>query len=427
VIASALVQTEPRHEGLAHTLSSPADPPSMTSAPESPDFNRPLHVGLDVRPWEMSGLGTYIQELLRGSAQLELPIDWTLIGPVSLRERLPAGLRLARWIELDRPLYRPSATLAYPRLPALDVFHYPHYNLPLWRARRAVVTVFDLFHLHYGSWNKALYQAFFLRRLRWGRCAVLTACDKTARELAEEGGIAPDRIHCVPLGPGRRPAPHSQPSAPPKLLNGQRLRPPWLLAVGIDQPHKNFDFLLSSLGLYFQRRPDAPPLVWAGLREEACRRRLKTIPASIRDRIVFEPYVDAGRLEELYAGADALLFPSLDEGFGLPPLEAMARAVPVICARCEPMTTLLGGAPLYFEPGESPSLWRTIDRLLDVPGIRQEAVRRGLRQVAQYDWDRCAYQTFSVYARVAGREDLTARMEKADPAAVAAPAVATDT
>jgi glycosyltransferase involved in cell wall biosynthesis len=365
-----------------------------------------LHVGLDVRTWPMSGLGTYVQELLAGSARLGLPIEWTLLGPTALRDKLPRGLRLHRWIELDQPLYHVPTTLAYPRLPSLDVFHYPHYNAPWRRLRRSVVTVFDLFHLHYGGWLKRRYQRHFLRRLRWSGCAVMTAAEKTAQELIEEARIPAERIHRVALGPGRRPAPRHQPSTPPSALGGQPLRPPWLLAIGIDQPHKNFEFLLSSMSLYFQRRPDAPPLIWAGLSEEARAQRAKTLPASIRGRVALEPHVGAARLEELYAGACALVFPSLDEGFGLPPLEAMARAVPVVCARREPMVSILGQAPLYFEPTESASLWRMIDRLLDVPDVRQEVVRRGMRQAAQYDWDRCAWETFKVYAKVAGRDEF---------------------
>jgi glycosyltransferase involved in cell wall biosynthesis len=389
-----------------------AETTASTDAPASQDSVRPLHVALDVRPWNMSGLGTYIQELLAGSVRLKLPVAWTLIGPVELRERMPDGLRVTRWIGLDRSIYHLAATFAYPRLDGVDVFHYPHYNVPWWRTRRAVVTVFDLFHLHYGGRLKAFYQMQFLRRLRWSRAAVLTASAKTAHELTHEAGIPPARIHRVALGPGRRPGAPGTPGASvgdapaPRSLNGQPLRPPWLLAIGIDQPHKNFDFLLSALGLYFQRRPDAPPLVWTGLSQQARRRRVRLLPASMRERVALEPYSSPARLEELYAGAVALLFPSLDEGFGLPPLEAMARGIPVVCARREPMTTLLDQAPLYFEPTESASLWRMIDRLLDVPGIRQKVVRRGLRQAAQYDWDRCTLETFALYARLAGRGDL---------------------
>jgi glycosyltransferase involved in cell wall biosynthesis len=369
----------------------PADLPAIeASANVAPDAQAPasgqandpapLRVGLDVRQWQMSGLGSYVRELLAACARLRLPIEWTLIGPPALRDAMPEGIVIARWIDLDLPLYSLRSTLAYPRLGKLDVFHYPHYNLPWWRQRRAVVSVFDLFHMHYGGWLKRRYQLHFLRRLRWGRATVLTASQKTAGELAREIGIPRSRLQVIALGAGgrlaspeaNRPAhaagstpgfaPGSTPGfaptapdtglvdAPVRSLSGQPLRPPWLLAVGIDQPHKNFDFLLSALGLFFQRRPDSPPLAWVGLSEEALRRRAKSLPASMRDRVALEPSSTPERLERLYAGAMALIFPSLDEGFGLPPLEAMARGVPVICSRREPMIGLLGHAPLYFEP-----------------------------------------------------------------------------
>jgi alpha-1,3-rhamnosyl/mannosyltransferase len=389
-------------------------------APEAADSSllaagRTLHVGIDVRFWDKSGLGTYVRELLGGAARLGLPIAWTVVGPDALREQLPDGLEIERWIDWDRPMYHPLAAARYPRQRGLDCFHYPHYNLPLAIGAPAVASVFDLFHLRYGSLARQVYQRWFLRRLRWSGARIITASQKTADELETIGRIARRRIDRIALGCGRELP--SQPVAPPgdvTLLTGARLRPPWLLAVGIDQPHKNFDELISVLSLYYQRRPDAPSLVWTGLSEEGAQRRARAIPASMRDRIALEPFRSPERIEGLYAGARALIFPSLDEGFGLPPLEAMARGVPVICARREPMLAILGDAPLYFEPADSPSLWRMIDRLLDVPSIAREVARRGAARATRFSWERCAEETWGVYCRIAARRGR--RRESAAPA-----------
>lgn len=398
-------------------------PPESESHAASQDM--PLRVGLDVRFWTMSGLGTYVRELLGAFSRLDLPVQWTLVGPDEVLDEFPPNLPVEKWLPLSRPVYSSLNLLRYPSVGGLDVFHYPHYNMPRMNipSRRRLVTVFDLFHLRYGSWPKRAYQTHFMRRLRWSRAHVVTASVRTARDLTDWGGIPAGRISIVPLGAGRQPQATGQtPTAGMvRSLSGMPLSPPWLLVTGIDQPHKNFDFMLSALSLYFQQRPDAPPLVWLGLNEETRLRRGRQLPAQLRQRVCLEPYADPERLETIYRGACALIFPSLDEGFGLPPLEAMTRGVPVVCSRREPMLGILGKAALYFEPTESTSFWRALDRLLDMKRPeRNQLIHAGRTCAAAYQWERTARETFRLYAWLAERNDLLI-----DPEVIPAPEIST--
>jgi glycosyltransferase involved in cell wall biosynthesis len=104
-------------------------------------------------------------------------------------------------------------------------------------------------------------------------------------------------------------------------------------------------------------------------------------------------------MESLVSGAIALVVPSLDEGFGFPPLEAMARGVPVLCARREPMTRQLGNAPLWFEPAESASLWRMLDRLVDSEALCAEQIELGFEIAKFFQWDRTALHYFELYRK----------------------------
>lgn len=359
-----------------------------------------------------SGIGSYLAGLLEGMAEIGAPIEWTLIGP---RVPLPARLRVREWIEFDAPIYGRREFFSYPRPGHVDLFHFPHYNLPLVRAPKKLVTFHDAFHVKYGTLPKRVYQRLFLRKLRYGRAGAIAVSGKSAEDLVQIGGVSPDRIHVVPLGPGR-----SLPDArrridarPLTTSTGRTLAPEWLLAVGIDQPHKNMDFLLSAYAMWRLRRDDTIPLVWVGAAADRIPELLARIPAYAREGIHLEPYQDASRVEELYAGARALVFPSLDEGFGLPPLEAMARGIPVLCSRRRPMTDLLGDGPIWFDPDDSATLWRALDSLIDEEEyVLRHVVRRGLDVACGYSWERTARETFEIYCRTTGRTDLLPAEER---------------
>lgn len=364
----------------------------------------PPRIAIDVRFWDMSGLGTYVQELLAAYADLDCPVRLTCIGPRRLLDELPENLQIDKWIDYDRPVYHPGNLLGYPYPGDVDLFHYPHYNMPLARTRRKLVNIFDLFHMIYGTTGKCVYQRWMLRRVRWSGATVITPSHKTTEDILDMTGIPGNRIHAIPPGSGRS-LPDGLVEEPGEIISlaGTVINPPWLLVVGIDQEHKNYDFLLTAMCLYYQRRPDAPPLVICGMSPESCEERSTEVPAVVRHRIAFESTCNRSRMDSLMLGAWALAFPSLDEGFGFPPLEAMARHIPVLCSQREPMISILGNAPLYFEPTDSASLWRMLDRLLDVTNIRDNIIRRGRACVMKYSWKRTAHAILRLYAEMTMR------------------------
>lgn len=374
----------------------PAEPPRLSDSGER------MHVALDLRLINNSGIGNYLRGLLEGFAELSAPIEWSFIGPQC---DVPESLEVREWIPFGAPVYSREEFFHYPKLPGVEVLHYPHYNLPLGVPRSSVVTVYDLLHLRYGSFAKRMYQRFFLFRLGRSRAPVITISEKTREDLEAGSSIDPDRITTILLGPGRTPPTTRSKTHDRSLarlaLPDRELKAPWFLAVGIDKAHKNMDFLIAAMALWYRRRPNAPPLIWTGLKEEDLRERTARIPAHARAKIHLLPYTADDQSESLYAGAAGLIFPSLDEGFGFPPLEAMSRGVPVLCSRRRPMTDLLGNAPLWFDPRDSATLWRGLDRLLDERGLHEEAVDRGYKQASKYSWAETARRTFEIYLQAA--------------------------
>ena len=120
--------------------------------------------------------------------------------------------------------------------------------------------------------------------------------------------------------------------------------------------------------------------------------------AGLEDRVVFPGYVDDADLPALYSAATAFVYPSLYEGFGLPPLEAMACGTPVVCSNAASLPEVVGDAAVSIDPLRVESLARGLQDVLGSAGLRDDLRARGLRRAAQFSWDRCAAETLAVYA-----------------------------
>jgi glycosyltransferase involved in cell wall biosynthesis len=181
------------------------------------------------------------------------------------------------------------------------------------------------------------------------------------------------------------------------------IKTPFLLYVGNLKPHKNVPTLLRAFAQLLQRRTLPHRLVLVGddarwkhsIVEECSRLR-------IRDRTLFIPYVDQALLPKIYAAADLLVMPSAAEGFGLPVLEAMASATPVICSRATSLPEVAGDAALYFDPTNSEELSLVMERLFESTELRDCLRRKGLERAKQFTWQASTTKHLDLYHRVLG-------------------------
>jgi glycosyltransferase involved in cell wall biosynthesis len=210
-------------------------------------------------------------------------------------------------------------------------------------------------------------------------------------------GIRAELIDVVPLGLGsvRRAAPLDERDARARFDLGERRV---LLSLSAKRPHKNLLALIGALA----RLPAAerPVLVLAGyptaheaeLRERAASEGLD---ADVR----FPAWLSAEELEGLWALAEAFVFPSLYEGFGLPVLEAMARGVPVACSNASSLPEVAGEAALLFDPHDEAAIAEALQRLLGDRALREQLRSRGLDRVSEFTWERTARLTLASYRR----------------------------
>jgi glycosyltransferase involved in cell wall biosynthesis len=289
--------------------------------------------------------------------------------------RLPRRARGLDVLHLTRPLVAP--------MPGLGV--------------RTVVTVHDVLALRAPEYFSPVIRANFsllgpptIRRA----AAVLTGSRYSRAEIVELTGADAERVHVVPLGldPRFRPAP----ADPGVLRKRYGIDRPYVLCVGTLEVRKN---LVGALQAFTALGADDHQLVVVGGRGWM-NAEFAQIAARVRDRVVVTGYLGDDDLVGLLSSAACFLYPSFLEGFGFPPLEAMACGTPVVTSTGGSLPEVCGDAALLVEPHDIAAIASAVRRVLATPALAADLRKRGLRRADEFQWDRCAEQTVEVYRRV---------------------------
>ena len=326
-----------------------------------------------------SGTGVYLAQL--SAALRALGVD--VLEAADPRRGAPAGGGLGslrnwaedrRWIALELPRRARAARAG--------VIHHPlPAHAPLCRTPQ-VITVHDLGFERLPAHFDPRFRAFARRAHRSAAraaSAVVCVSEATAADVRALWGVPPGRVVVAPHGPG-------QPLQLPR-----RGRPRHLLYVGDAEPRKNLPALLDAYARHRARAPAPLPLRLAG------RLRLGGLPPGVEVEAAPGPE----RLAELYAGAAALVHPSLHEGFGLTLAEAMAAGVPVAAGRSPGVTETCGEAALYFDPRDPEDGARALDAITADAALRRRLAARGRRRAAELSWERSARAHLRAYTLAA--------------------------
>ena len=373
----------------------------------------PLRIGLNGIPLlsPLTGIGHYTSSLARAigaESDIELTLFYGRHWSHEIRQAPIA--RIENWKRLVKALVPAPYTLmrAVQQLPFatgarnLDLFHDPT-GFPLAGAAATVSTVHDL------TWER-FPEAHPPQRVRafsrmFGRALSRSShliCDSefVRAELIERHGVAPEKVTAIPLAARATFSPLRQ-STPPDLSGHGLFHRQYLLAVGTIEPRKNLDAVVRAHAALPGDTRKRFPLVIVGMKGWLTSRLESLIEAGVRSReIRVLGYVDDEELARLYASARMLIYPSLYEGFGLPPLEAMASGTPVITSNVSSLPEVVGDAGIQVDPHDVDAL-RDAIRLLSEDDERWEALRSaGLARAAQFSWERCARETLAVYQKV---------------------------
>jgi glycosyltransferase involved in cell wall biosynthesis len=363
----------------------------------------PTRIGLDATPLlgHRTGIGVYTQRLIAGLAGAGgvevVGSAFTLRGATGLRAALPASVR-----ERSRPIPARALRAAWARTDfppvewlcgRVDVFHGTNFVLPPTRRARGVVSVHDLSFLRYPetvSADSRRYVELVPRSVRRAS-TICVLTEAMGAEVAAEYGVDPARIFVTPPGVDESwfaAAPLSE-SRRAELDLPER----YLVAVGSLEPRKNLPRLIEAYGRLRKDDPEAPTLVLVGPPGWGPALELGALPEGA---VRLTGYLDDPTLRSVVAGAQCLVYPSLYEGFGLPPVEALAAGVPVLASDLPVTREVLGDAAMLVSGTDVDALAAGLAAMLRADRAGDRERRRA--QARRWTWEGCVDATLDAYA-----------------------------
>jgi glycosyltransferase involved in cell wall biosynthesis len=365
-------------------------------------------IGIDARKLKDFGIGSYIRNLLDAMSR----------RPESERYRFRVYARRADRdvlpdlgpnfdvVEEDAPGYSIAELTRFAlRLlrDRLDLFHATHYVLPPLRSR-AVVTIHDIIHLLYPQFlpNRAalVYARVMIRRALRRADRIITVSYNSKRDLVDYFGIVPSRVDVIYNGVSRDFRPDVPEEERARVARKYGLRRPYLLFLGGEKPHKNVQNVVRAFAEARRARPELPHgLALAGPMPKNSARTDAIIAAlDVRSAVSLPGLIAEEDLPGLISGADALLYPTLYEGFGLPVVEAMASGVPVLTSSTSALQEIAGGYAYLVDPLDVDAIARGILALTTDAKVRADFIELGRKRALDFSWDKAAERTLEVYA-----------------------------
>ncbi|UCG60512.1 MAG: glycosyltransferase family 4 protein [Candidatus Zixiibacteriota bacterium] len=348
-----------------------------------------MRFAIDCRMWRSGGIGTYLRNVVPQLIASLPDLHFFLLGrSEDLKDIARNGNHQVKLVECTAPIYSIAEQFELARkIARCDLSFSPHYNIPLFYRGIQITTIHDIFHLAEENDDKSIVKQKYARTmlalaLRKSR-VVFTPSQFTLSEMKKYGLPCLAKVKVVHLGFNSATCDRAH----PKTSEDK----PFLLYVGNVKPHKNLRRLVAAYKRLHEHYHMTLPLVIVGevdhfitgipgFREE--------ISESSWGRwITFTGRFDDKKLPDMYRNAGVLVLPSLYEGFGLPPLEAMSYGCPCVVSRAGAMPEICGNAAVYCDPYDPHDIADKIYHVVSDASLRQRLIKSGYERVRRFSWD----------------------------------------
>ncbi|MDQ1344188.1 MAG: hypothetical protein QG650_908 [Patescibacteria group bacterium] len=372
-----------------------------------------MKIGIDCRMYgsKFTGIGIYVERLVDYLARHDTENDYVLFLSKSGMADCTVDAPNFKKVEADVRHYSFGEQAVFPFLIAkekLDLMHFAHFNAPLAYRGKSVVTIHDLTLSFYpGRKMKSSLHRFAysttIRSIARRAEKIFSVSAHTKKDLVEILDIPEDKIAVVHNGVdhGRFEAEISEERVA-KVKKSLGIEGKYFLYTGVFREHKNLVRLVEAFATIAEKYPETN-LVLAGKEDPGYRDvRDAVVRLGLSGRVRLPGFVDNADIAPLYRGAEAYVFPSLYEGFGLPVIEAMAAGLPVLCSKGSSLTEVAGeGNAVFFDPLRIDDIASAMDAFLSHPEKRGPLIQKGLERAKKFSWERTGEAVLEEYRKLA--------------------------
>lgn len=362
-----------------------------------------MRIGIDARLWNETGVGRYIRNLVSELQKIDSKNEYVLFVSKGITTE---DLRLTntnwRIVETDIKWHSLREQVEFPKVlekENLDLVHFPYFSVPIRYKRPFVITIHDLIINHFPTgkastlpspvyYLKLVSYRYVIKKAAQKASKVLTVSEATKDEIVQHLGVSEDKIEVTYEGVDK--------SLEIKDMR-LKIKDNYFLYVGNAYPHKNLDRLVEAFKLITGKYPDIKLVLVGGKNYFYDRLEEKVKKMNLDNSIIFAGKVNDEELASFYKHAEALILPSLMEGFGLPGLEAMQSGCLVLAADIPVFKEIYDYAALYFDPLEVESMRATILRVLENRKDFDFLIEKGKKQVSKFSWEKMGHQTLKIY------------------------------
>ncbi len=370
------------------------------------------HIGIDARMYStlFTGIGRYVHELT--DRLFALRKDWkftVFLSKKTFESFIPPGPHVEKELAPESHYSLAEQTSFLKRISKhnFDLFHFPHFNAPIFYRKKSIVTIHDLTISYYPgkkktSWFHKIGYRLVLSSIVKHAERIITVSSHTKDDLTKMLRVSPDKITVIWNGLGKEffrenCKTEEMEKVKKDLFMRHHIENPYFLYTGVHREHKNIVGMITAFQKLLSREPNAELIITG--KEDPWYPEISGIieREKLGDRVKRVGLVDNNELLALYYYARALVFPSFYEGFGFPPLEAMAMKIPVAASRSSSIPEICGDAVEYFDPKNTDDMAEKMLLVFSRDEMRKKLVEKGAERIRLFSWERMADETMRVY------------------------------